>query len=69
VRGAGRAVMRNLSLSSVSRNGMFLLCSRVSPEVAPLGCGALPTRCGSRMNPYSLYILHSAVMRVVHAVR
>ena len=46
-----------------------LLCPGVSPEVAPLECGALPTRCGSRMNPYSLYILHSAVIRVVHAVR
>ena len=46
-----------------------VLCPGVSPEVAPLECGALPTRCGSRMNPYSLYILHSAVIRVVHAVR
>eukprot|EP00966_Prymnesium_polylepis_P046929 1087543-Prymnesium_polylepis.1 len=37
-----------------------MLCPGVPPEAAPLECGALPIRCGSRMNPYSLYILHSA---------
>ena len=46
-----------------------VLCPGVSPEVAPLECGAFPIRCGSRMNPYPFYILHSAVFRVVHAVR
>ena len=46
-----------------------VLCPGVSPEVAPLESGALPIRCGSRMNPYPFYILHSAVIRVVHAVR